>query len=138
METITVPGRASTAVDLVSGDAAEAGPIIVSGIVIVKKTVQIVGAVGVGPIIVRSMVKSERAKRGMENSALETEKGREHVNVRRSLCRLFCYHVLGTSSPLIRRGLHLLGCEYFVFLKCLKDFDCKIDKFVSGLQEYIN
>jgi hypothetical protein len=118
METITVPGRASTAVGLVSGDAAEAGPIIVNGIVIVKKTVQIVGAVGVGPIIVRSMVKGEGAKRRMENIALETKKRRERVNVRRSLCRLSCYHVLGTSSPL-RRGLHLLGCEYFVFLKCL-------------------
>jgi hypothetical protein len=128
MKTTTVPGKASTAADLVSDGAVEAGPIIVNGIVIVRRTVQIAGAVGVGPIIVRSMLNVERAKRGIENITLETEKGRERANVRRSLCRLFCYLVRGTSS-LLRRGPLLLGCEYFVFLKhCLKGFIYNIDK----------
>lgn len=65
MKATTVPGRASTAADLVNGDAAEAGPIIVSGIVIVRRIVQSVGAVGVGPIIMRSMVNGEGVKRGI-------------------------------------------------------------------------
>jgi hypothetical protein len=133
-----VPGRASTAVDLVSGDAAEAGPIIVSGIVIMKRTVQIVSRVGVSPINVRSMVNAERARRGIENIALEMEKRRECVNVRRSLCHLSCYHVLGTTSSPLRKGLHLLDCEYFMFLKCFKGFNCEINKFVSELRECIH
>jgi hypothetical protein len=118
MKNTSVPGRASTAADLVNGDAAEAGPIIASGIVIVRRTVQSVGAVGVGPIIVRSMVNGEGVERGTENIVLETEKGREHVSVRRNLSLLSCYHVLATSS-LLRRDPHLLGCEYLLYLKHL-------------------
>ena len=72
MKITTLPGRASTAADLVYGDAVEAGPITVSGIVIVRRTVQSVGAVGVGPIIVSDMVNGEGVKRGIENIVLET------------------------------------------------------------------
>jgi hypothetical protein len=64
------------------------------------------------------MVNGEGVKRRIENILLETEKGREHVNVRRNLSLLSCYHVLGTSS-LLRRDPHLLGCEYFLYLKHL-------------------
>jgi hypothetical protein len=90
--------------------AAEAAPTIVSEIVIVRRIDQSVGAAGVDPIIVKSMVKSERVKTGIENVVLETERGREHVSAERDLFPLFCCHVLGTSSH-SRRGPHHLGCE---------------------------
>lgn len=135
MKITTLPGRASTAADLVNGDAVEAGPITVRGIVIVRRTVQSVGAVGVSPIIVSDMVNGEGVKRGIENIVLETQKGREH-SVRRNLSPLSCYHVLGKSS-LLRKDPHLLGCEYFLYLKHLfetfEGFCCNIDKFCSWI-----
>lgn len=106
----TVPGRASTAVDLVNVDAAEVDLTTVSGIVTVRGIVQISGAAGVGPIIVRSIMKSKKVRRVIKNIILETKRGREH-SVGRSPSLLFCYHVLGISS-LLRRDLHLLDCEY--------------------------
>jgi len=91
-------------------DAAEVDLTIVSGIVTVRGIVQIGGAAGVGPIIVRSIMKSKKVRRAIENIIPETKRGREHSG-RRSLSPLFCYHALGTSS-LLKRDLHLLDCEY--------------------------
>jgi len=94
----------------VNVDAAEVDLTIVSGIVTVRRIVQISGAAGVGPIIVRSIMKSEKVRRGIENLVPETKRGRKH-SAGRSLSPLFCYHALGRSS-LLRRDLHLLDCEY--------------------------
>lgn len=91
-------------------DAAEVDRTIVSGIVTVRRIVQISGAAGVGPIIVKSIMKSKKVRRGIENVLPETKRGRKH-SAERSLSLLFCYHALGTSS-LLRRDLHLLDCEY--------------------------
>jgi len=113
MEIKTVPGRASTAVDLMNVDAAEVDHTIVSGIVTVRRIVQIGGAAGVGPIIVRSIMKSKKLRRVIKNIGPETKRGREH-SAGRSLSLLFCYHVLGRSS-LLRRDLHLLDCEYLPY-----------------------
>jgi len=90
----------------VNVDAAEVDLTIMSGIVTVRRIVQTSGAAGVGPIIVKSIMKSEKVKKGIENIVPETKRGREH-SAKRSLSLLFCYHALGTSS-LLRRGLHLL------------------------------
>jgi hypothetical protein len=114
-ETKTVPGRASTAADLVNVDAAGVGLTIVSGIVTVRGSVQIGGAAGVSPIIVRGIVKGEKVRKRIENVLLETERGREH-SVEKSPSPLFCYHVLGTSS-LLRRDLHHLDCKYLRVLE---------------------
>jgi len=78
----------------------------VSGIVTVRRIVQISGAAGVGPIIVKSIMKSKKVRRGIENVLPETKRGRKH-SAERSLSLLFCYHALGTSS-LLRRDLRLL------------------------------
>lgn len=116
----TVPGRASTAVDLVNVDAAEVDLTIMSGIVTVRGIVQIGGAAGVGPIIVRDIMKSKKVRRVIENVILETKRRRGQHSVGRSPSLPFCYPVLGTSS-LLRRDLHLLDCEYLtMYMKCLK------------------
>lgn len=99
-------GRASTAADLVNVDVAEVDLTIMSGIVTVRRSVQIGGAAGVGPIIVRSIMKSKKVRKRIKNVVLETEKGRKY-SVARSPSLLFCYHVLGRSS-LLRRDLHRL------------------------------
>jgi len=90
----------------VNVDAAEVDLTIVSGIVTVRRIVQTGGAAGVGPIIVKNIMKSEKVRKGIENPVPETKRGRKH-NEERSLSLLFCYHALGTSS-LLRRDLHLL------------------------------
>jgi hypothetical protein len=112
------PGRESTAADLVNVGVAEAGPTIMSGIAIVRRIAQSVGAAGAVLITVRSILNGERVKRGIENIVLERERGSEHVSVGRNLSRPSCYHVLGTSFHL-RRDLHRLGCECFLCLKYL-------------------
>lgn len=91
-------------------DAAEVDRTIVSGNVTVRRIVQIGGAAGVSPIIVKSIMKSKKVRRGIENVLPETKRGRK-LSGERSLSLLFCYPVLGISS-LLRRDLHLLDCEY--------------------------
>jgi hypothetical protein len=112
MKNVTTVGRASTAADLVNIGAAEAGPTIVSGIAIVRRIAQNVSRAGVDLIILRNMVTGAKVKTGIENIVLEMERGRKPVSVRRNLSRLSCYHVQGTNF-LLRRDLHLLGCECF-------------------------
>jgi hypothetical protein len=94
----------------VNVDAAEVDLTIMSGIVTVRRIVQIGGAAGVSPIIMRSMVNGEKVRRRIGNALLETERGREH-SVGKSLSLLLCYHVLGTSF-LSRKDHHHLDCEY--------------------------
>jgi len=90
--------------------AAEVDLTIVSGIVTVRRIVQISGAAGVSPIIVKSIMKSEKVRRWIENVLPETKRRREY-SAERSLSLLFCCHALGRSS-LLRRDHHLLDCEY--------------------------
>jgi hypothetical protein len=130
MKNVTTVGRASTAADLVNIGAAEAGPTIMSGIAIVRRIAQNVGAAGVDLIIVKNMVTGEKVKTGIENIVLEMERRRKPVSVGRNLSRLSCYHVQGTNF-LLRRDLHLLGCECFCVsdfcFKCLRCLNCIID-----------
>lgn len=123
MKNKMTPGRASTAADLVKGGAAEAGPTIMSEIASVRRIAQSVSTAGVDLIIVKSMGNDARVKKRKHNISLETERGREHVSVRRNLSHLSCCHVLGTSFHL-RRDLHLLACECFVCLKYFKRLRC--------------